>query len=651
MSNTMQLAPPPMSLDKPLMQSGKYQLFNTGEPKKLKLRVERTDEAAFWFEVADCPVYITARIFDADTGARGCLLEFTHVNTGEDKTEVIWDAELSSASTAPVLEKLARQGLTIFKEVLAKNVTTRSVFLKWVMNARPETTISIHSKSGWSEDGEHYVLASEVFPPENQISVLENEQSFLSKVKPDLEKWNDLLPHINEQPMWMFSAQLAFAGPLLLKVNIPQSSLGGFVFHGGSGTGKTYCNMIGQAVFGSESIQFNATRTGLADVALAHNDRTLFLDELHQAGPMGRSESSGSAQIGQVIYDLANGTGRIRRIDAKKLEKPKHWKVVWLGTGEISSADYIRPAFGESKEGQRIRAADIPADHPLIHVNLGTKKGREICGAIQDLAPKCGGAAGRKFVQWLSNLSPDNLKTMRKEFDEIYETHFEPLAMTGTQTRLAERCALVAYAGRLAAELELLKFNHIGGWLEAPLNVFRVWQEEVGGEALNDVQRCAIHLVSWADSVRGEQLIPLTSLPVSIDDNKKTMKMAYSTPHNASFRKFAGFVEDNDSEDRDCIYIIPGVFRELCGAFGGAPSVCRKLKEENVLITNSGSNSNQFQLNEVREFETLIKRVNHPDEHLAKLGKIVWRHRSKLYKLDLDALETFATKKKEGKNG
>ena len=623
----------------PVFESGIYQFHNTSGGSSaslnLKVRVDSENGGAFWFDVTDCRVEITARIFDAESKARGCLVEFDHAITNETLNEIVWDHEMSGQPSKVVLERLAQRGLTVFSESLRKGITTRTLFMKYLLMARPDALISIHSKNGWSEHGNHYVLGKSVIPADEQISLVDDRESFLARQKPDLTEWDKLKPLITKQPMWEFATALAFAGPLIAKLKIPQSSLGGFVFYGGSGKGKSYANMCGQAVFGAEPITFSATRTALEDVALMHNDRTLFLDELHQAGSMGRSESSGSAQIGQVIYDLANGTGKLRRVDAKKLEEPKHWRLLWMGTGEISSADYIRPALGESKEGQRIRAADIPADHPRVHNDLGVVDGRIVCGKIQDLAPKCGGAAGRVFLHWLAKQSKAQLKRMRKDFDELYTEYFEPLAETGTQTRLAERAALVAYAGSLAQDLDLMEFDKT--FLASPIAVLDAWRETVGNQATNDVQRCAQAMIAWVDLNRGDKLIPISTVNISVEtanDGTRTTETAYAASLGGNYRNFQGFIED------DNVYITPTTFKSLCANFGGSPSICRVFNKESILLKNNGSGSNQFQLKEVKE---TVRNLTTADKIvLTTLGTIRWRKNSKVYAIDLNQLEAFA---------
>lgn len=641
----------PLSME-PVFDAGRFKFFSCGDPKRLQVRCDLGNNAeAFWFDVTDCPVAVTARVYDAATGGRGSLVEFTHPITKREDSDIVWDAELSAATTSAVLERLASKGLTVFKETLAKNISTRSLFLKYLLNARPEMNVMIHAEAGWSQDKKQYVLGDDVFPSTDQISVLTRENSMLTEGEPDEASWNKLRPYIGKSTMWQFAAQIAFAGPLIKILGLPQSSLGGYLFHGGSGMGKSYATQIGRAVFGNKPLQFNGTRSGLEDIATNHDDRTLYLDELHQAGSQGKSESSGSAQIGQVIYDLANGTGRIRRKDTKTLAKLRHWQLVWMGTGEISAAEWIAPALGESKEGQRIRAADIPVDNPRIGTNLGVIKGREICNEIDKLAPECNGFAGRKFLEHLTQLTKRQKTNYKEEFEDLYLTHFAPLAKTGTQTRLAERCALVAFAGKLAQDWDLLDVGEgEETYLHAPRTVFEVWQQTVGTEALDDIQRCAQHVLGWIDTNRSERLLELHK--VTCADKKQPR---WGVERRNGYRGLAGFIETLDYSDEELataaqkneelpanevIHMTSAVFRSLCKSFGSTPSVCRKFGEQQILHNTPGSTSYQHQLAEVRE----IGLVGKED---VKLGKVLWRRNARTYSLNIIELERYAQGKSE----
>ena len=641
----------PISME-PVFDAGRFQFFACGDPKRLQVRCQIGQNAeAFWFDVTDCPVSVTARVFDASTGGRGSLVEFTHPITKRNESDIVWDSELSAATTSAVLERLASKGLTVFKETLAKNISTRSLFLKYLLNARPEMNVMIHAEAGWSKDKKQYVLGDEVFPPTDQISVRTKENSMLTEGAPDEDAWTALRPYIGKSTMWQFAAQIAFAGPLIKILGLPQSSLGGFLFHGGSGMGKSYATQIGRAVFGNKPLQFNGTRSGLEDIATSHNDRTLYLDELHQAGSQGKSESSGSAQIGQVIYDLANGTGRIRRKDTKTLAKLRHWQLVWFGTGEISAAEWIAPALGESKEGQRIRAADIPVDNPLIGTDLGVNEGRRICNEIDKLAPACNGFAGRAFLTALLQLTKAQKAHCKEQFEYLYTKHFAPLAKTGTQTRLAERCALVAFAGKLAQEWNLIDVGEgEETYLHAPQTVFKVWQQTVGTEALDDIQRCAQHVLGWIDTNRSERLLELHK--VTCADKKQPR---WGVERRNGYRGLAGFIEELEYSDeeiaaardaqeelpaKEVVHLTSAVFRSLCKSFGSTPSVCRKFSEQHILHNVQGSTSYQHQLAEVRE----ISLVRNDD---VKLGKVLWRRNARTYSINILELERYAQGKSE----
>jgi hypothetical protein len=224
---------------------------------------------------------------------------------------------------------------------------------------------------------------------------------------------------------------------------------------------------------------------------------------------------------------------------------------------------------------------------------------------------------------------------MRKDFDDVYKDYFEPLAETGTQTRLAERAALVAYAGSLASNLGLMEFDKT--FLASPIAVLDAWRETVGNQATNDVQRCAQAMIAWVDLNRGDKLIPISTVNVEVkqhDDGSETIETAYAASLGGNYRNFQGFIEG------DNVYITPTIFKSLCANFGGSPSICRVFNQKSILIKNNGSGSNQFQLKEVKE---LVRNLTTNNKIvLTTLGRVVWRNNSKLYAINLNQLEAYA---------
>ena len=93
----------PLSME-PVFDAGRFKFFSCGDPKRLQVRCDLGNNAeAFWFDVTDCPVAVTARVYDAATGGRGSLVEFTHPITKREDNDIVWDAELSAATTSAVL--------------------------------------------------------------------------------------------------------------------------------------------------------------------------------------------------------------------------------------------------------------------------------------------------------------------------------------------------------------------------------------------------------------------------------------------------------------------------------------------------------------------------------------------------------------------
>src|SRR5262249_15520705 len=105
-----------------------------------------------------------------------------------------------------------------------------------------------------------------------------------------------------------FAGSCAFAAALLY---LTDSESGGFHFPGDSSIGKTTAGWAAGSVCGGGGIKgylipWRATVNGLENVAVAHCDSLLVLDEISQAEPKA---------LAQAAYLLANGQGasRMRR--------------------------------------------------------------------------------------------------------------------------------------------------------------------------------------------------------------------------------------------------------------------------------------------------------------------------------------------------
>jgi putative DNA primase/helicase len=134
----------------------------------------------------------------------------------------------------------------------------------------------------------------------------------------------------------VFAASVAFAAPLLRLMGIEG---GGFHYRGDSSRGKTTALQVAASVCGqvatgpgqeSYLLNWKSTANSFEEVAQAHNDCLMVIDELGQAEP---------ETVGEICYTLSNGQGKARMGHAKR-----SWRVLFLTSGEISLAEQMAKA-------------------------------------------------------------------------------------------------------------------------------------------------------------------------------------------------------------------------------------------------------------------------------------------------------------------
>tara|TARA_Y100001972_G_scaffold124059_1_gene172452 strand:+ start:1399 stop:3306 length:1908 start_codon:yes stop_codon:yes gene_type:complete len=625
-----------VALDNEMFSSGMFTLHCKDRGKGARLEARQGDS---YVPFTSTRAWVSARLFDADSGANGSYLTFDHPITHEEISEIVWDHELTGNDSSGVYQRLARLGFTVQREALTKGLSTQNLFSKYLMQSDGLQTVTIHSKPGWSNCNKHFVLGDSVLPEGNEVSTIDQHDAFLTKAEPCWDNWEELVKLAGKSKMWTFALQMAFAGPLIRALNVPSFVMGGIHFYGESSRGKSRALDIGKSVWGSRPVSFDGTGVTLKeDLGFAHNDRVAFIDEIGQSGVRGKGDSSGSALILNLLYGLANGIGRSRRVNVTQLEKPKEWRMLWMSTGEYSIRDWVSPIVKDMKEGQRLRAADIAISHKEFDTGMEVSEARAVSKRVEDLSQTIGGAPGRMFITKLieESLEDDQAWHLRKlEYNHIYKKHFADMVKHSAHNRLAERCALVAYAGWLAWELGILPGDWSTKFLEAPKAVMRAWLDTEAADSTDDVHRCAQGIVRWIDANRGGRLVSI------VYDDAGTR----ATDPKADYRRFAGYIDDEENNDKPPrIYLTTDQWRQLVADYGGSPTICRAFKAEGILIGNQGNNQRfQYQMPQLRIVDSVVRE----SDTLARtfiLGRIVCRARAKTYCLDLNALEDFAQK-------
>lgn len=412
---------------------------------------------------------VAAMTRNGDGNSWGLLLKWKDQD-GRDHSLVL-PYELLASDGAEARRILTGQGLYI-----APNLAARSKFNAFLLQVKsPNRALSTDSV-GWN--GDAFVL------PDECIGGNTGETLLLQNASPDhpfkqsgtLEEWQEMARLAEGNSRLVLAISMAFVGPLL----VPCSEEGGGVhLKGSSSIGKTTALHAAGSVWGGGGNGFikawRATANGLESTCLNHSDTFLCLDEMAQIT---------AKDAGEAAYMLANGSGKSRARTDGLARKTAKFRVMFLSSGEIGLADKVAED-GRGKRataGQQIRIVDVPADagagHGLFENLHGRPSGKALSKHIVAAAKQTFGTAGRAFLAAIMPEIDDIKGRAARATAELCE-QFVPAGADGQVGRVAQRFALIAFAGELAISKRILPWE-AGEAVKAAEACFKAWLAERG---------------------------------------------------------------------------------------------------------------------------------------------------------------------------
>lgn len=268
-------------------------------------------------------------------------------------------------------------------------------------------------------------------------------------------------------PLLQLAIGAALAGPLLFHL---QRQGGGFHFVGDSSTGKSTLLQAAASCWGRGDQYprtWRATGNGLEGVAAQRNDTLLVLDEIGEADPR---------EVGNIVYALANGTGKARANRTGGARQAKRWRVMVLSSGELGLSALMAEGGKRTKTGQELRLLDINSSRDFgCWDTLGqSKTGRHLSESIQRASACDYGHIGPEFVSGLiesgeAQQMSDALAGMVGKFS----------VGNGQESRAAERFAIVALALELAVAWHLVPMGR-GEASSSMVELFESWKAARG---------------------------------------------------------------------------------------------------------------------------------------------------------------------------
>ena len=282
----------------------------------------------------------------------------------------------------------------------------------------------------------------------------------------------------------VFAVSASLAGPLLGLLGMEG---GGFNLYGQSSRGKTTIAQAAASVWGKgDSPGFvrpwRSTANALEAAAALHTDTMFILDEL------GAVEAKEAAM---AIYSLTSGTGKGRSGRDGSLRQSLRWRTMVLSTGELRLTDKLEENRQRARAGQQVRLVDIPADagrgFGAFDNGGADANAKMLADQIKIAAQTSYGTAGPEFVRRLIvdgiDKNPDDIRAIM----DAFSGRCVSLGADGQVLRVVDRFALVAAAGELACDLEIVPWQK-GDALKAAYRCFTDWLDSRGGAEAGEVQ-------------------------------------------------------------------------------------------------------------------------------------------------------------------
>ncbi len=323
------------------------------------------------------------------------------------------------------------------------------------------------SQPGWVEGriGIAYALPGAVYGEKDGIVPAIANVNDDYRQQGTLEEWQEKVAALAEgNPLLEFSTIIPFKSVL----NRPFGCQNGTIFHlvGDSSVGKTAALRLAQSVLGRGGSyrSWKATENGPEALMEFFNDSTCVMDEWGQVNKKFRGD------LGQIIYDCANGTGKTRMTVNLTQQAVKKWTTDILSSGEKTSEEAIRLTGGTITAGEMVRMPNIFAAKDLIRNLHGRKTSKALVKLIEKRTERYYGVALPAFLERILADGGKMLKeAVEAELDQKYAEELlrnHPDADTQVM-RVADEFGRAMIVAKMAYDLGVMKFDCSDGVREA----------------------------------------------------------------------------------------------------------------------------------------------------------------------------------------
>ncbi|WP_186037811.1 DUF927 domain-containing protein [Burkholderia gladioli] len=467
----------------------------------------------------------------------------------------------------------------------------RTQIANYVQMAQPDERVRCVPRVGWHHGA--FVLPDRVIGTGKEALIYQADTPIQSQFKErgTPEDWRrEVAAYCVGNSRLLFCVATAFAGPLL---HFSGLQSGGFHLLGTTSKGKSTGGVIAASVFGSPDYvrSWKATDNALEAVATQHSDALLILDEIGQVEPR---------LVGDVIYMLANESGKARASRSGSAKPVLTWRLLFLSNGEKSVAALMAEGNKPMKGGIEVRLPAIPAEvgeMGVVETLHGFPTPAALIEHLERHAGMAYGTAGPAFIEWASSQAGELTENLRTRVDELV-AKWVPDGAHSQVARVAKRFALVAAAGELATACDLTGWPP-GASIDAARRCFEGWLELRGGAGNSDEAEAVRQVLHFLVAHGDNRFVWMNRAQ---DDHRPNV------PHRAGFKQhvkrgerrttigsdreyyaeFGGKMSADDAESVETEYLIEAaVFRkDVCAGFDHK-MVAKALMKRGVLMARS----------------------------------------------------------------
>ncbi|MBR8007440.1 DUF927 domain-containing protein [Burkholderia vietnamiensis] len=277
------------------------------------------------------------------------------------------------------------------------------------------------------------------------------EQDQKPECKGHVEEWRACSRLLEANPMPLSTICFALAAPLLRPLGHSSFCVS---IVGQSSSGKSTLLRLAQSLLTSPQplATWAGTANGLLARAVEHNDLPFILDEIGQAVPR---------DLSQLIYDLTNGTGKLRATPDGSAATPSSVSTVIVTAGEESVFDRMNRVGQAPTGGHRARfiTLTVEGQQGIVSGLHGSSDSASFVQNLNALIRETYGAAWPPYVQYVAT----HLDELKTEYARVRDRIRQGIAADFTlddfdniESRVLDHFAIAAFAGYVAVDAKVI---------------------------------------------------------------------------------------------------------------------------------------------------------------------------------------------------